>query len=59
MPGAPRLTVPVSFRRLAGSATTPCARQPIGGVGQPLSPRTMATELSAVQTLFLDNHEWG
>ena len=28
-------------------------------VGQPLSPRTMATELSAVRTLFWDCQEWG
>ena len=28
-------------------------------VGQPLSPRTIATELSAVRTLFWDCQEWG
>ena len=28
-------------------------------VGQPLAPRTMATELSAVRTLFWDCQEWG
>lgn len=28
-------------------------------IGQPLSPRSMATELSAVRTLFWDCQEWG
>ena len=28
-------------------------------VGQPLAPRTIATELSAVRTLFWDCQEWG
>ena len=36
------------------------ARRPTSPrIGQPLAPRTMATELSAVRTLFWDCQEWG
>ena len=46
-------------RDKAGNNSDYTVRRPVHRrVGQPLAPRTMATELSAVRTLFWDCQEW-